>query len=101
MAPLAIEIVPEAADEAREARIWYAQRSPTAATRFIAELDRAISEIQTAPQRWPAHLYGTRRYILKRFPFLIVYRLSAEKIQIIACQHAKRRPGYWRGRLGS
>jgi plasmid stabilization system protein ParE len=99
VAALPVELHPEAIAEAWEARLWYAQRSPTAALRFLNELDRAIEEVSQNPLRWPTHLHGTRRYRLRRFPYLLVYRVVAdERVQIIACQHARRRPGYWRDR---
>lgn len=99
MPALPVKLHPEAVIEAREARAWYAQRSPTAATRFLFELDRAIDEIAQHPNRWPTHLHGTRRYRLRRFPFLMVYRVRDDVVEVIACQHARRRPGYWRDRL--
>ena len=89
-----IKILAEAIDEAREARLWYAQRSEVAPQHFMMELDRAIAAIAEAPGRWPAHLHGTRRDRMRRFPFLIVYRELLDRVQIVACQHGRRRPGY-------
>jgi toxin ParE1/3/4 len=43
-------------------------------------------------------LDGTRRFVLRRFPFTIVYREAAQGIEVIAVAHAKRRTAYWRGR---
>ena len=45
MPPLPVELHPEAVREAAEAREWYAQRSPTAALRFLHELDHGIDEV--------------------------------------------------------
>ena len=94
-----LRILSDVVAEAREARLWYAQRSETAAERFMHDLDRAIEQIVQTPERWPTHLHGTRRYRMNRFPFLVVYRAYPDRIDVIACQHAKRRPGYWRHRL--
>jgi plasmid stabilization system protein ParE len=99
MAALPVELHPEALAEAREARLWYAQRDPSAAERFMAELDRAIERVALSPTRWPAHLHGTRRYLMRRFPYLLVYRVKGDAIEVLACQHGRRRPGYWRDRL--
>lgn len=94
-----IKFFPAAAVELRAARDWYAKRSATAAVRFIAAFQDGLSQIIAAPERWPQFSHGTRRYRLNRFPFLIVYRIRLHQIEIIACQHAHRRPGYWRRRL--
>jgi plasmid stabilization system protein ParE len=89
---------PAAFTEAEGAAAWYRERSPQAEGAFLAELERAVHEIAAAPQRWPPYLQGSRRFLLHRFPFSVVYRQRAGKIQIVAVAHAHRRPGYWRNR---
>ena len=94
---LQLDLHPEAVVEAREARLWYAERSPDVAATFVGELDRAFASIVEAPTRWPLKS-GVRRYVMRRFPFLIVYRVFRSKLEIIAVAHARRRPGYWKSR---
>ncbi|MBZ5527024.1 MAG: type II toxin-antitoxin system RelE/ParE family toxin [Acidobacteriia bacterium] len=78
--------------------IWYHERSARAAEAFVAELERAIAAIATAPQRWPRSEEGVRRFPLLRFPFWVIYRETSDSIRIVAVAHARRRPGYWRAR---
>jgi toxin ParE1/3/4 len=66
---------------------------------FYLELEAALKQIQVHSERWPAYLYGTRRYLLKRFPFVIVYRAGESRIEIVAVAHGRRRPGYWAARV--
>lgn len=94
-----IEFHPAAIDEARAAHAWYELRNPHAAESFLAEIDRAISLIAVDPLRWPAYRFGTRRLVLRRFPFVLVYRATADSAVVFAVSHTRRRPGYWRGRL--
>jgi plasmid stabilization system protein ParE len=89
---------PEAIAEARAARQWYESRSAAAAAAFMAELDVALERIEEAPGAWPRYLAATRRYLLRRFPFFVVYRESGAGVHIVAVAHASRRPGYWIGR---
>ena len=89
---------PSAVEEARAAHRWYAERSKHAAAAFLSELDTAIAEIAESPDRWPAYFAGTRRYLLRRFPFLVVYRQQDSAIQVIAVAHGHRRPAYWKHR---
>ena len=93
-----VELHPEALGDSRSAYSWYFERNPSAAAAFLEELDRAVEEITAAPERWPHFLHGTRRFVLRRYPFSVVYRLSGTTIQIIAFAHGRRRPGYWRTR---
>ena len=64
----------------------------------MAELDLAMARIEEAPRRWPSYLADTRRYLLRRFPFFVVFREVDDLVQIVAVAHARRRPGYWLGR---
>lgn len=91
---------PDADDEAIVAHDWYAERSIAAAESFERELDLSISAIADNPTLWSRYVHGTRRYLMKRFPFVIVYRAKPTHIEIIAVAHGRRRPGYWRERLG-
>jgi toxin ParE1/3/4 len=98
--PARIEFHEEAGAEYDAAFDWYCQRSPDAALNFDSEVDRAIEEILKAPQRWAIGPYGTRRFLLRRFPFILIYRERASgNIQIIAVAHASRKPGFWKKRV--
>jgi hypothetical protein len=37
-----------------------------------------------------------RRFILRRCPFMVIFRTMNDSILIVAVAHGKRRPGYWR-----
>lgn len=40
---------------------------------FEGELGRAIQAIAEALERWPRATHGTRRFVMRRFPFVVVY----------------------------
>ncbi len=90
---------PAAVDEAEAARDWYAAHDIEVAVAFLVELDTAFAAILEHPKRWPGYLGATQRYLLKRFPFSVVYRQINGVVQILAIAHASREPGYWRPRL--
>ena len=94
-----LEYLEEALQEAEAAARWYAERSVTAAAAFGSEIDAAESAIVRLPEAWPPFDHGTRRYLLQRFPFSVVYRVEARRVLIVAVAHARRRPGYWKSRL--
>ncbi len=93
-----LEVLDAAADEAREAARWYAERNPLAAAAFELEVRHAFHEITETPDSWPTHVEGTRRFLLHRFPYEIVYRLLGASVLVLTVAHCKRRPGYWRER---
>lgn len=90
--PLAWEEI-DAADQ------WYFQRSPEASDTFIVEITQAFERISQTPRLWPNYLHGTRRVILHRFPFSVVYLEEESAISVIAVAHHKRHPGYWKQRI--
>ena len=47
-------IHPEAAEEARRARLWYEARSKNAAKSFAQKLEVAINHILDSPESWPS-----------------------------------------------
>lgn len=94
-----VDIHPEAIAEAQAANRWYRERSPSAAAAYLAEIDLAVAAIAENPEMWPRYVHGTRRYIFHRFPFYLVYRVTADRVQIIAVVHGRRKPGYWKNRI--
>lgn len=96
-----IRVYPEAQLEAEAAVEWYGQRSPAAAGRLVDELHSALERIQQSPNQFPKLALNTRRKVLDRFPYVVVFRETTTEIEIIAIAHGRRRPGYWRERLSS
>jgi toxin ParE1/3/4 len=69
-----LEFHEAAAAELESAFDWYLARDERVASGFLDEVSRAVEMIAHAPQRWPASQGGVRRFVLRRFPFLILYR---------------------------
>lgn len=51
---------------------------------FFSVLDDAIEMILTAPGMGPTYESGTRRMVLPRFPYSVVYEIHADHILIVA-----------------
>lgn len=91
-----VDWLQEAIEETRAAHRWYRERSERAAAGLLAELDRGVEAVAATPERFPLHLHGTRRFLLDRYPYLLVYRVEPDaSVLVIAFQHGRQRPGYW------
>lgn len=101
MEMLPIEYHPEARLELIGALEWYSDRSRESAQNFYQQIERAQEAIQKDPHTWAVYLYGTRRYLLKRFDYVVVYRVLNDRIQFIVIAHGRRKPGYWGDRLST
>ncbi len=88
-----------AISDVKSAVVWYRKRSPKAALDFIEELHRAAETIREAPERWPLGKNDTRKFLLWRFPFSIIYSEREFVITIWAVAHGSRRPEFWTRRL--
>jgi toxin ParE1/3/4 len=96
--PPTVTFHPDAARELQGAYDWYIRRTDSGARALALEVDIAIERMAAAPNRWPILAGNIRRYLLKRFPFAVIYRIEHEEIQVIAVAHSRRRPGYWMAR---
>ena len=96
--PKPVEFHEEASAELESAFDWYLVKNERIAFEFLEEVDRAIELIAQNPERWPVSARNTRTYLLRRFPFAVVYREFPSIIQILAVAHGRRRAGYWKGR---
>jgi toxin ParE1/3/4 len=99
MAAKPLDLHPAALAELKSAVAWYLERNETAALNFVAEVDRAVDLVIASPERWPRGERGTRKFVLQRFPFAIVYREKKSVVQVLAIAHGHRLPGYWKDRL--
>jgi toxin ParE1/3/4 len=94
-----LEVHPDADFELEAGITWYAGRSVDVAIRFRDVIRLAVAVARDRPERGPSFLHGTRRLVLKDFPYSIVYKAYAERTVIYAFAHDKRKPGYWKSRL--
>ena len=93
-----LPILTEAQAEYEEALAWYFDRSPAAASGFEREFEHGLQQIADAPLQWPALDDRHRCYILRRYPYSIVYRVDGGQVLVVAVAHTRRRPGYWKRR---
>ena len=99
MSSVAVRFRPAALDEAEAATEWYGRRSIRAAQMFLDELEDAMCRIHDDPGQFRQHLFGTQRIVLRRFAYLVVFRVTTAAVEAIAIAHGYRRPGYWRDRI--
>ncbi len=92
-------ILHEAEMELREAMSYYEDKAAGLGLDFEAEIEQAVETICEFPERWPLRKDGTRRYLMRRFPYLVVYAYLNDHVWILAFAHCKRRPGYWTDRI--
>ena len=92
-----------ASDEFRAAVRWYEGRRRGLGGEFFDAVVATLSLIETRPEigSSPFRDPETRRMLVSRFPYQVVYRLVPDEIIVVAIAHLRRRPGYWKHRTTS
>ena len=81
-----------------EALDWFEAHAPHMATPFRAALRSTVMRIAENPKQFPGSSRRTRRALLRRFPYLVIFRETNEAVYVIAVFHASRNPATWRQR---
>ncbi|UCG71557.1 MAG: type II toxin-antitoxin system RelE/ParE family toxin [Chromatiales bacterium] len=91
----------EASDEFINAVQHYARMDRRLGRRFIEDLRRSLSLLRDNPYLGPRVIGDNRRLLLKRFPYLVIYRVdtASRLIHILAIVDQRRRPDAWRTRV--
>lgn len=81
-----------------QATAFYEQQSRGLGLRFVAEVERVVEIVRRFPDIGSPGAGQTRRCLLQRFPFLLVYTRHEQDVWILALAHCKRHPRTWQGR---
>ena len=90
-----IEFSTIAYEEFKSAIEYYELQEIGLGIRFKYEVNKSLKRIKRYPEAWQQETKSTRRFLLKRFPYKIVYYLENERIIIVAVAHTHRKPFYW------
>lgn len=89
----------EATAEALHAAIYYDTKAEGLGVDFTAEVEQAVQRSVAFPEAGTLLDAHTRRHMVRRFPFGILYRLEPERIVVVAVMDLRREPDYWRDRI--
>ncbi len=87
-----ISFSPSAVEELRDAVNFYDYQSPGLGLAFKKEFYEVMDFIQLFPNGWQKVGPNTRKCILKKFPYLILYIVNGEELFITAIAHQHRHP---------
>jgi plasmid stabilization system protein ParE len=91
---------PEADEEYANAAEYYTRIEPELGQRFYDEIERLILDLRRQPERFGLFDHPIRRHFSDLFPYAVLYVDQPDRVLIVAVMHMKRRPGYWKHRLG-
>jgi plasmid stabilization system protein ParE len=88
-----IDYHPAIAEELEEIRDHYEACSPGLGSDFVDEFERQVLTVAAMPTRWMIASGDVRRSLMKRFPYVILFRIVGEEtIRVTVVKHEKRHP---------
>jgi len=93
------EFHPEAELELYEAALRYEAELPELGRLFRREVERVVHLLLEHPEMGAPVDNSLRHFVLRKFPFSVVYAAESDLIYIVAIAHGSRAPEYWRLRV--
>lgn len=75
-----------------EAQVWYESQQTGLGEEFRTEISRVADRLAETPLIYRKVHGDVRRAIVRRFPYLIWYRVIGETVNILACSYGGRDP---------
>ena len=97
--PFSIELSDEAEVDFDKSYEFYYEDSPKVAETFFKRINLGFENIKQNPNTFPIAHRDVRKYVVKKFPFVIYYRIIDTIIQVIAIFHSSRNPEIWNERI--
>ena len=90
---------PLAEIELDESIRYYEDCEPGLGIELAEEVYSAIRRVSEYPEAWSPMSPNTRRCLVNRFPFGVIFQIKAGILRIIAVANLHRRPDYWKDRI--
>ncbi|MBS1508091.1 MAG: type II toxin-antitoxin system RelE/ParE family toxin [Bacteroidetes bacterium] len=97
--PFSYNLSREAEDDILEAYIWYEQQKSGLGEEFLDSLDKARYSILQNPATYRIrYKKKVRAYLVDRFPYLILYVVEKNEVNVISVFNTSRDPKVWKKR---
>jgi len=90
---------PLAAQELDDAYLYYEAQQKHLGLAFVQAIKATEKRIAHFPVAWQPLSSNSRRALVGRFPYGVIYHIGQDTITIIAIAHLHRKPFFWEGRL--
>ncbi len=94
-----IELSEEAIEDFDNSYNFYYEDSFKVADTFFKQINISFEIIKQNPTSFPVVYKDVRKFVVKKFPFLVYYRITNSVIQVIAIFHSSRNPEIWNERI--
>jgi len=96
--PFSIELSDEAEVDFDKSYAFYFEDSLKVADTFFKQMNLGFENIKQNPTSFPIAHIDVRKYVVKKFPFVIYYQIVDATIRVVAIFHTSRNPEIWNDR---
>ena len=90
-----IRLLDIACIELEDAIGYYNDECPGLGYEFADEVLRTIRRVCENPTAWKSLSARTRRSLLHRFPYGVIYQIRADELLVVSIMHLHRHPDSW------
>lgn len=90
---------PEAEADLASARDWYDQQRDGLGEEFLEAVQVTLGHIEATPTMHAPIYKDVRRGFVRRFPYLIFYRILDDGVEVVGVVHNRRHPKTWQSRV--
>lgn len=94
-----IRFTPEADAELTEARRWYSHNRQGLDLEFMQRIDDVLARVASYPYFFPVVYRNLRGAVVRRFPFVVFYEVTANEVLVVSVFHSRRNPEVWKSRV--
>lgn len=99
MRPLRVRVHPDVERELQQAFHCYEDRRAGPGAEFLTALFETVSRLARNPDASPLLGKRTRRVLLRKFPYFLLYVVLEDEVIVTAAFHLSRSPDRWSDRV--
>lgn len=81
--------------DVEQAFVWYEAQRDGLGANFRTELEAAIRRVVENPEVYAEGRHGTRRVLLRKFPYQVVYLLTTTSVVFVGVMHGAQDFDSW------
>src|SRR4051812_28342001 len=95
---LPVVLRPEASQDVEEARDYLETQQTGLGQTFLDRLNETLIGMGAMPQMYGVVWRNVRAARLRRFTYVVYYRVHADRVEVLAVMHGSRHASAWRSR---
>ena len=81
------------------AKDWYDAQRVGLGDEFLECVEEVFDRLRQVPGAHAAVHGDVRRALVRRFPYVVYYRIDDDLVTVLAIMHSHRDPAAWQGRV--